>query len=166
MAIEDDLARISQQEEALRFDAFDAATAWTLGSLLRQMALEKNLSVAIDVQLHSMPAFYCALPRTTADNTSWVRRKRAVAMRFFRSSYAIGLTLSQQKTTVEAKFGLDSADYATHGGSFPIFVHGTGCIGAVTVSGLPQREDHNMVVDALCRLLGQDHDVLRLEKVS
>ena len=83
-------------------------------------------------------------------------------MRFFRSSYALGLVLAQQQTSIEAKFGLDSADYATHGGSFPIFVKGTGCIGAVTVSGLPQREDHNMVVEALCRLLDQDHNLLRL----
>lgn len=162
MKIEDDLARIADQEESLRFDKFDAATAWTLGSLLRDMAVERGLAVAIDVQLHAMPAFYCALPGTTADNTSWIRRKRAVAMRFFRSSYALGLVLAQQQTSIEAKFGLDSADYATHGGSFPIFVKGTGCIGAVTVSGLPQREDHNMVVEALCRLLDQDHNLLRL----
>ncbi|MCB5201024.1 heme-degrading domain-containing protein [Neorhizobium sp. T786] len=162
MKIEDDLARIADQEERLRFDKFDAATAWTLGSLLRDMAVERGLAVAIDVQLHAMPAFYCALPGTTADNTSWIRRKRAVAMRFFRSSYALGLVLAQQQTSIEAKFGLDSADYATHGGSFPIFVKGTGCIGAVTVSGLPQREDHNMVVEALCRLLDQDHNLLRL----
>src|SRR5690606_7873000 len=106
--------------------------------------------------------FYCALPGTTADNASWVRRKRAVTMRFFRSSYAMGLVLSQQQTTIEAKFGLASADYATHGGSFPIVVEGTGCIGAVSVSGLPQREDHNMVVEALCRLLDLDNSTLQL----
>lgn len=162
MTIDDDLARISEQEKALRFDRFDAATAWTLGALLRDMALERSVTVAIDIHLHSMPAFYCALPGTTADNASWVRRKRAVTMRFFRSSYAMGLVLAQQQTTIEAKYGLVSADYATHGGSFPIVVEGTGCIGAVTVSGLPQREDHNMVVEALCRLLDLDNNTLRL----
>ncbi len=51
---------------------------------------------------------------------------------------------------------LPERDYAVHGGAFPIFVRGAGCIGAVAVSGLPQREDHRMVVAALARVLGQD----------
>jgi len=162
MAVEQDLERIAEQEEALRFKRFDAATGWELGSLLREMAHERGVSVAIDVTLHAMPVFYCALPGTTADNASWVRRKRAVTLRFFRSSYAVGRVLAQQNMTIEAKYGLSSADYATHGGSFPILVEGTGCVGAVTVSGLPQREDHNMVVEALCRMLEQNSGRLAL----
>nr|CAD6413234.1 heme-degrading domain-containing protein [Rhizobium sp. Q54] len=164
MTIEKDLDRILEQERALCFPRFDAATGWELGSLLREMALERQAGVVIDVHLHSMPLFYCALPGTTADNAAWVRRKRAVTLRFFRSSYALGLALSAQGTTVEAKYGVSPADFATHGGSFPIVVEGTGCVGAVTVSGLPQREDHNMVVEALCRLLGKDNAALCLDR--
>ena len=162
MTIENDLAQISQQEQVLCFERFDPSTAWELGALLREMAIEREASVVIDVHLHAMPAFYCALPDTTADNASWVRRKRAVTLRFFQASYGMGLKLSQQNATIEEKFGLPHADYATHGGSFPICVRGTGCIGAVTVSGLPQREDHNIVVEALCRMLGRDYDSLKL----
>lgn len=162
MTEEKDLEKILQQERALAFPQFDGEMAWRLGSLLRDMALERGAGVVVDVHLHSMPVFYCALTFTTADNASWIRRKRAVTLRFFRSSYAVGLALSQQGTTIEAKYGLPSAEYATHGGSFPITLKGTGCIGAVTVSGLPQREDHNLVVEALCRMLDQDHDALRL----
>jgi len=162
MTVEKDLEKILEQERALRFAYFDAETAWRLGSLLREMALERRAGLVIDVHLHSMPVFYSALSDTTADNASWVRRKRAVTLRFFRSSYAIGLALSQQGTTIEARYGVATADYATHGGSFPILLEGTGCIGAVTVSGLPQREDHNLVVEALCRMLEKDHEALRL----
>ena len=60
------------------------------------------------------------------------------------------------------RYGLPDADYAAHGGCFPIHVAGTGIIGAVTVSGLTQREDHNLVVEALCLALKKDHDSLRL----
>ena len=54
-------------------------------------------------------------------------------------------------------------DYAAHGGSFPINVAGAGIVGSVTISGLPQREDHNLVVEALCLLTGRDNEALRLK---
>lgn len=163
MAIEDDIARISEQEEALRFESFDLGMAWQLGSRLREKAIKRGWGVAIDVELHSMPAFYTALPGSTPDNANWIRRKRAVALRFFHASYGVGLHLARQNTTLEAKYGVATADYAAHGGSFPIFVKNTGCIGAVTLSGLPQREDHNTVVEALAEILGKDYAALRLD---
>ena len=62
----------------------------------------------------------------------------------------------QERTLLESQ-GLPVADYATHGGSFPLAVAGAGVVGSVTVSGLPQRADHELVVEALCALLGRDY---------
>ncbi|MCK3778602.1 heme-degrading domain-containing protein [Ensifer sesbaniae] len=163
MNIDKDLARIARQEQELQFERFDLETAWELGSLLRKMAVERKLGVVIDVTLFSMQVFYAALDGATPDNPNWVRRKRNTVFRLFKSSYATGRELAKAQTNLQAKLGLSDADYAAHGGSFPIVVKGTGCIGAVTVSGLPQREDHNMVVEALAILLGKDHDGLKLE---
>ena len=39
------------------------------------------------------------------------------------------------------------------GGAFPIRVRGVGLVGTVTVSGLPQLEDHRLVVTTLERFL-------------
>ncbi|RDJ11216.1 heme-degrading domain-containing protein [Rhizobium grahamii] len=158
---DEDLGRIADQERVLSFDTFDLTTAWQLGRLLQELASERGLGVAIDIMLHAMPVFYAALPGVTPDNVQWVRRKRNLVLRYFRSSYAIGLDLKQKGKTV-ADNGLSDADYAPHGGSFPINVKGTGCIGAVTVSGLPQRDDHNLVVEALALMLAKDLDALRL----
>ncbi|MET8912572.1 heme-binding protein, partial [Micromonospora sp. NPDC004551] len=36
-----------------------------------------------------------------------------------------------------------------HGGCFPIILKGTGPVGTVTVSGLPQLDDHRLAVEAL-----------------
>jgi len=49
-----------------------------------------------------------------------------------------------------------------HGGSFPIRVPAAGVIGSVTVSGVPQRSDHELVIEALCSELGRDYASLRL----
>ncbi|KRB61598.1 hypothetical protein ASE04_21280 [Rhizobium sp. Root708] len=158
---EEDLKRIAEQEAVLTFDTFDLTTGWQLGKLLQELGAERSLGIAIDITLHSMPVFYAVLPGVTPDNVQWVRRKRNLVLRYFRSSYSIGLDLKQKGKTV-ADNGLSDVDYAPHGGSFPINVKGTGCIGAVTVSGLPQRDDHNLVVEALALMLAKDLDALRL----
>ncbi len=163
MSIEDDITAIADQERLLVFDRFDADAAWMLGERLRHVASERGLPVAIDITLHSMPIFYSALAGSTADNARWIRRKRNVVLHFLRSSYAVGRRLAQQDATLECKFSLSDADYAAHGGSFPITVAGVGCIGAVTVSGLPQREDHNLVVEILAEMLGHDLQKIALD---
>lgn len=159
---DEDLERIERQESVLQFDTFDLSAAWQLGAWLQRTGMERGLGIAIDIQLHSMPAFYAALPGSTPDNANWIRRKRNTTLRIFRSSYSMWLTLQLQQITLEAKLGLPAADFAPNGGSFPIILRGTGCIGAVTVSGLPQREDHNLVVEALASVLVQDFQDLRL----
>jgi uncharacterized protein (UPF0303 family) len=165
MDITEDLATIARQEAALRFNSFDYDAAWRLGLSLRELALSRRQSIVIDIRRFGQPhqpLFYTALAGTTPDNQRWVQRKSNVVARFHRPSYAIGLTLEQTSRTFSDRYNLPDADYAAHGGSFPIHVAGTGIIGSVTVSGLPQREDHNLVVEALCLELHKDHDALRL----
>ena len=154
MDLEADLARVAEQERRLRFERFEPATAWDIGTRLKAAAEARGASVAIDVSLHGQQLFHYAMPGATPDNADWVRRKRNTVARFHRSSWAIGLSLQQQGTTLEAKTGANLADFATHGGSFPILLAGTGCIGTITVSGLPQREDHELIVGVLEGLLG------------
>lgn len=154
MSVEQDIERIRRQEERLQFAAFDIATAWELGNRLRAAAVARNAPVAIDVQMHGHPLFFSALPGSTPENIDWIRRKRNVVQLFRRSSYLIGLELQVQQTSLAARLGVDPRDYAAGGGGFPVIVRGTGCVGFIGVSGLPQREDHEMIVAVLCDLLG------------
>lgn len=148
-AIELDLAKIEQQEKQLVFPHFDLDTAWSLGQRLRSMGRERDFKIAIDIRRFDQPLFYAALPGTTPDNADWIRRKSNSVARFYRSSYAIGLTLKLQNTTLQAKYGVSESEFAAHGGAFPLTTKSAGIIGSVTVSGLPQREDHELVVEAL-----------------
>ena len=57
--------------------------------------------------------------------------------------------LKDMGTTLEEQFSISSVDYAPHGGCFPIYIKNTGMIGTITVSGLPQEEDHRVVVETI-----------------
>lgn len=160
--LEDDVRKIREQEAALVFPHFDADTAWHLGCALRAAALERGAALVIDVRRGEEIVFFHAMPGTTPANADWARRKRNVVALLHRSSYAIGLEYHLTGQTLEDKLGLPPRDYACHGGSFPLRVVGTGQIGTVTVSGLPQREDHELVVATLARLLGLDPKELAL----
>jgi uncharacterized protein (UPF0303 family) len=163
MPIADDLARIALQEQELQFAAFDEETAWRLGGYIRAVAVARKHSLVVDVRRFGQPLFYAAMPGTTPDNVEWVRRKGNVTARFHRSSYAIGREMEEKKSNLSDRYGLPVADYACHGGSFPLRVVGAGVIGSVTVSGLPERADHQLAVEALCAELGRPFETLRLE---
>ena len=162
MGLIEDLVAIAAQERELQFSRFDEDVAWKLGNCVRDLALAKKFEVVIDVRRFGQPLFYCALPGTTPDNPEWVRRKCNLVARFHRSSYAIGLELKQSGSTLLEKYGLPDADYAPHGGAFPIHVLNAGFIGSLTVSGVPQRSDHELVVEGLCAHLARDYGKLKL----
>ena len=162
MALADDIARIALQERQLQFPAFSKDAAWRLGCHLRELAVQRGLGIVIDIRRPLQQLFYVALQGTTGDHPEWIRRKSNVTLRFQRSSYALGLELEQKESNLLDRYGLAAADYAAHGGSFPIRVRHAGFVAAVTVSGLPQRGDHELVVEAVCDALGVDYATLRL----
>ena len=161
MGLTEDLTCVTLQESELRLPRFDEQVAWELGTRLRAMAQERGLAIVIDVRRFGQPLFYSALEGTTPDNPEWVRRKSNVVARYHRSSYGMGLSLRMKDQTLEER-GHSTADFAAHGGLFPIHVEGAGIIGSVTVSGLPQRDDHELVVEALCGMLGREYAALKL----
>lgn len=144
---------LEAQEAGLLLPRFTYEDAWTLGTLLVGLARERRAPVAIDIRRGAQQLFHCALPGSSADNDAWIDRKRRVVERYGESSFLVGARFRAKGTTFEASSRLDPDRYAAHGGSFPVAVEGAGVIGSVTVSGLPQAEDHALVVEALGLLL-------------
>jgi len=162
MGHREDIEKILVQEKTLVFGAFDEAAAFDLGSRIRDFAVADGLGVAIDVSLWDRRLFYAATPGATADNQEWVRRKFNVVRRFHASSYRLVLEQDRGDRMFSPHRALPVEDYALAGGGFPIRVTGAGVIGTAIVSGLPQREDHNLVVKALAMVLGADVGALAL----
>lgn len=150
----EDVARIREQERRLRFVQFDLATAWDLGCRLRRIAEARGIAVAIEVRLARQTVFFCAMPGSTALNANWARRKRNTVELTGRATYAVGQELGADGPAFHEVQALPEGEYAAHGGGFPIIVEGVGCVGAVAVSGPPQRQDHALVVEALAEICG------------
>jgi uncharacterized protein (UPF0303 family) len=128
--------------------------------------VSRHHAVAIEVRRFGQQLFYNALAGAAPDNAEWIRRKSNTVQRFYRSSYAIGLDLRQKNSNLSDRYGLSASDYAADGGSFPLTVAAAGVIGSLTVSGLPDREDHELVVEVLCAHCRRDYHELALPKAA
>ncbi|MFK4149451.1 heme-degrading domain-containing protein [Streptomyces sp. NPDC004065] len=144
---------LEAEERRLVLRRFTYEDAWALGSLLVELARERQAPVAVDIHRAGQQLFHAALPGSTPDNDAWIARKRRVVERYGSASYLVGARFRAKGSTFEESSRLDPDRYAAHGGSFPIAVEGAGVIGAVTVSGLPQLQDHRLVVEALERFV-------------
>jgi uncharacterized protein (UPF0303 family) len=147
------IARVAAQEERLVFERFDEEAALALGLDIRQRVAAQGRAVVIEVRTWERRLFWLAMAGTTADNEDWVRRKVNAVRRFGKSSFRLGLEKGGKLLPPEA--GPEAvAECVLAGGGFPLKLRGLGCVGAVTVSGLPQRDDHAVVVAALAEALG------------
>jgi uncharacterized protein (UPF0303 family) len=155
MSLENLLEQLESEHENLRFAAFTFEDALAIGLDLVNVGRQGSLPIAVDISLNQQVLFHAALPGSAVDNDHWVIRKNRVVGRFFRSSLYIATQLRRKGKSIEEVYGLPSVDYAPYGGAVPIFITGVGVVGTITVSGLPDQEDHQMVVDAIRRHLSQ-----------
>ncbi|HEX5942657.1 MAG TPA: heme-degrading domain-containing protein [Anaerolineales bacterium] len=150
------LEQLLQAEHELQFVSFDESTAWQIGCQLVELAQKEKLPITIDITRGSHQLFHASLPGTSADNDEWIKRKVRLVYRFGHSSFYMGQLLKSKGKRLEEAYLIPESEYAPHGGCFPIMVKNTGMVGTITVSGLPQEEDHKLVVRAIREYLAQE----------
>ena len=149
-----DIASIEAEQARLILPRFSEDTAWELGQIM--VGLAKGLPVVINIRNANRTFFHAALPGSQPGNDNWARRKSNTALMTGIPSMLVGLRNAERKRTL-AVDGLAEADYADHGGAVPIRVTGVGMVAVATVSGLPQAEDHALVIRALEALSAKLH---------
>ncbi|WP_235919156.1 heme-degrading domain-containing protein [Aureimonas psammosilenae] len=147
------LDELAAEMQDIVFAHFDTSTAWRLGCLIREKGDAGKLAIATEITLAGHLLFAAALPGATPDNTEWIRRKRNTVMRFHQSSLAMRLLCEAKGKSLAERYGLSETDYVASGGGVPILIRGGACVGAVVVSGLPDVEDHRLVVEAMREIL-------------
>ena len=142
------------QAEARRLilPEFTEATALRLGLLLVDLARADALPVVIDIRTPDRTLFHAALPGAAPLNDRWARRKSNTALHFHLASYHVRLLMAEKGETLEMH-GLPEEEFAIHGGAVPIRTASAGTVACATVSGLPQLDDHRLVIRALETLI-------------
>ncbi|AEI13639.1 heme-degrading domain-containing protein [Cellulomonas gilvus] len=142
------VAELEAQRGELVLDRFTHDDAWELGSWLWRTAVERDLPVAISIRHGEQRVFAAARPGTSADNDAWIERKERLVRRCATASFLVGRRLALSGGRLEDA-GMDPLLHAAAGGCVPVVVRDVGMVGTVTVSGLPQADDHALVVEAL-----------------
>jgi uncharacterized protein (UPF0303 family) len=154
--VEDILNTLLLQEQELQFTNFNESTAWQLGTQMVEQAMRDKLPITIDITREQHQLFHASMPGTAADNDEWVKRKVRLVNRFGHSSFYMGQLLKHKGKTIEQSYLISESEFAAHGGCFPIIIKGTGMVGTITVSGLPQEEDHKLVVESIRAYLAKE----------
>lgn len=122
-----------------------------IGLLAVKHAREQRLAIALEVHRAGRVVFRAALPGSTPDNDRWLTAKARVVESFHHSTLFERVRHEESNIDFYAATGLSPETFAAHGGGVPLAIKGTGVIGALIVSGLPQVEDHNFAMDVLTR---------------
>lgn len=152
-ALEALIARIEGEISELQFPRFTKDDSLNLGLLLVELGKSRNLPIAIDITKGDQVLFHVALDGATPDNEHWIRAKQRTAARHEIPSLLVGLRGRLRGGRIEDQGWFDESIYAAHGGCFPVYVAGVGAVATATVSGLPQQQDHDLVVEALREIL-------------
>lgn len=145
---EDWLKKIEAQEKELQFTEFSNETALEIGLSIVERAKKDNLVITVEIIRNGHMLFHYAFDGTSPDNDQWVLKKSRTVNRFNHSSLYFVKSL-EKREQFEQVYHVSLTDYACSGGGFPIIIKNTGVIGSITVSGLAEENDHQVVVDAL-----------------
>ena len=143
------LAACEEQEKQFQFAHFSRQEALEFGLLLHKNAAGCAAPVALEITINGLVVFRCFPDGAMPDSELWLQRKRNTVDLMQMSSLHFLAWLEANGETVESR-KLPADDYAAGGGGFPITLKGTGCIGSICVSGLPDHhDDHQLIINTL-----------------
>ncbi|MES9685344.1 heme-degrading domain-containing protein [Gottfriedia acidiceleris] len=135
------------------FKSFSNKNALEIGLLIIEAAKEFDKPVAINSLKNGQSVFHYAMDHTSPDQDLWIKRKSNIVLRHHCSSYYMRLYNEMKNRSYNEFYSASPSEFAAHGGAFPIKIEESGVIGVITVSGLAQEEDHNLIVEALGKFL-------------
>jgi uncharacterized protein (UPF0303 family) len=133
----------------IELEQFTNSIALSMGLAIVSLAKDKNLSIAVKIERLNHTIFQFIGDNLPADKHLWLERKANVAKNFEESSLSVKQDLLNHNMSLKDTFALNESTYLAKGGAIPVFVKNAGMVAIITVSGLTDVEDHNIIIDAL-----------------
>lgn len=156
------LHKYEKQEQLLQFEHFSNVDALELGIKLIEQAKKLGVTPVFDITINGYKVFRYGFEGTNQHNDMWLKRKANTVNTLHMSSIRAGALLEYREKKIDVDWLLSPYDYTCSGGGFPVRIKGTGVIGSVCCSGLPQEKDHQLIVDTLCDYLSINPNDLEL----
>lgn len=150
-----DLEELLLEEKELEFRSFDENKALILGLKIIENAKSVG-NVSIQIIKNEQLMFYYSMEGTSIDNQTWCERKSNVVKRFKHSSLYLKNKYLKRNLEFNSYLTLDSNIYQAKGGSLPLFIKGAGVVGSITVSGMADQKDHQLVVKSIKEIIKEE----------
>ena len=153
------LKKCIAEESELVFDRFSREDAFELGCLLYENSKRYPVPCCFEITVNGLVVFRYFPQGSIPDSDLWLKRKRNSVNLMHMSSLRFMAWLTDFGETLEDR-KLDPKEYAAGGGGFPIILSGTGVIGSICVSGMPDHMlDHQLIVESVTEFLKRKADV-------
>lgn len=146
MTFQDQERRLDHQ---LRVQEFSADEAWSLGSLMRTLAVERGLPMVIRITIGEVTAFHVALPGAVVSSEQALASKTQVALHRGAFVERIHEQHRQSVANDHLDFGSDPYWLSPRGGVVLIRNRDGSVIGTIGASGLHHLDDHRFVLFCL-----------------
>ena len=151
--------QLLDEEQILKLPSLSNNDAIEIGQVAVTLGSQRKLPITIEVRIGNRIVFHASLEGSKPKNDWWINRKVAVVMLNQHSTMFERVSAEERGVDWHQENGVTDETHAIHGGAIPLITD-DGFKGILTISGLPQVEDHLLAVEVLTEFLARKSELL------
>jgi uncharacterized protein (UPF0303 family) len=148
-----------KEEKILKLSSLTNTDAIEIGEIATTLGNQRKVPIAIQVRIGDWIVFHASLEGSKPENDRWINRKVAVVMLKQHSTMYERVSAEERGVDWHKENNVLDETHAIHGGALPLITD-EGFRGILSISGLPQVEDHLFAVEVLTEFLARKGEEL------
>ena len=148
-----------KEEKILKLLSLTNTDAIEIGEIATTLGNQRKVPIAIQVRIGDWIVFHASLEGSKPENDRWINRKVAVVMLKKHSTMYERVSAEERGVDWHKENNVQDETHAIHGGALPLITD-EGFRGILSISGLPQVEDHLFAVEVLTEFLARKGEEL------